>query len=72
MNRDRIEGQWKQIKGAIRKRWGRLTGDPLLEYAGRRDILAGRRQEGYGISRDAEVAQLTEWQKRMRKFEHIA
>ena len=72
MNRDRIEGKWKQAKGAIRERWGRLTGDRVVEFAGRRERLAGKVQERVGISRDDEAAQLTDWQKRMRKFDHVA
>lgn len=72
MNRDRIEGKWKQVKGAIRERWGRLNGDRHVEFAGRGDSLAGKLQERYGISRDDEEAQLTDWQKRMRKLEHLA
>ena len=72
MNRDRIEGKLKQVKGAIRERWGGFTGDQRIEIAGRRDSLAGKIQERYGISRDDEEAQLTDWQKRMRKLEHLA
>ena len=27
MNWDRIEGQWKQLKGKAQQRWGKLTDD---------------------------------------------
>ena len=37
MNWDRIEGNWKQLKGKVRETWGRLTDDQLDTIAGQRD-----------------------------------
>jgi uncharacterized protein YjbJ (UPF0337 family) len=51
MNRDWLEGNWKQFKGKVRERWGRLTDDDLDVIAGRRDQLVGRIQELYGTSK---------------------
>jgi uncharacterized protein YjbJ (UPF0337 family) len=51
MNRDWLEGNWKQFKGRVRERWGRLTDDDLDVIAGRRDQLVGRIQELYGTSK---------------------
>ena len=65
MNWDRIEGNWKQFKGNARQQWGKLTDDQLDVVAGRRDLLLGRIQELYGISKDETEKQLTEWQDRM-------
>jgi uncharacterized protein YjbJ (UPF0337 family) len=48
MNSDKIKGQWKQIMGDIKKRWGKLTDDDLIKAAGNTDILAGIVQERYG------------------------
>ena len=36
MNWDRIAGQWKQVKGSIRERWGDLTDDHIDQAAGQR------------------------------------
>ena len=66
MNWDRIEGNWKQIKGSVRQQWGKLSDDQLNVIAGKRDALLGSLQESYGISKDESEKQLTEWQKRMR------
>jgi uncharacterized protein YjbJ (UPF0337 family) len=52
MNRDWLEGNWKQFKGRVRERWGRLTDDDLDVIAGRRDQLVGRIQELYGTSKN--------------------
>jgi uncharacterized protein YjbJ (UPF0337 family) len=29
MNSDRMKGKWKQLKGAAKVRWGKLTDDDL-------------------------------------------
>jgi uncharacterized protein YjbJ (UPF0337 family) len=51
-----IEGNWKQFKGTVKEKWGRLTDDHLELIAGRREQLAGHVQEAYGITKDqAEV-----------------
>ena len=56
MNWDIIEGDWKQLKGLVKQKWGRLTDDHLDTVAGKRDQLAGKLQEAYGITADqAEV-----------------
>ncbi len=52
MNWDQIEGKWKQYRGLIREKWGKLTDDDLDKINGRRDQLVGRIQERYGISRE--------------------
>jgi len=52
MNRDWLEGNWKQARGKIREWWGKLTDDELDVIAGRRDQLVGRIQELYGNTRD--------------------
>lgn len=51
MNRDVLEGMWKQLRGKARETWGDLTDDELEEIAGRRDKLAGKLQERYGYTR---------------------
>ena len=64
MNQDRIQGRWKQIKGKLRERWGKLTDDDLDVIAGRRDQLLGRIQQRHGLARE-ETKQGGEWDSRM-------
>lgn len=58
MNRDILEGQWKQIKGRIKQQWGRLTDDELDQMSGSYDELAGVIQERYGYSREEAMNEL--------------
>jgi len=62
MNWDRVEGNWKQLKGKAQEQWGRLSNDDLDVIAGKRDQLAGRIQERYGIARDEAEKQVDKWQ----------
>jgi uncharacterized protein YjbJ (UPF0337 family) len=64
MNTDRIEGNWKQIKGAVKEQWGKLTDDDLNVIDGKVDQLSGRLQERYGCSKDEAERQIADWQKR--------
>ena len=61
MNWDQIEGQWKQMKGAVKEKWGKLTDDDLDKIAGKRDRLAGRLQECYGLHKEIAGKQSVEW-----------
>jgi uncharacterized protein YjbJ (UPF0337 family) len=63
MNEDRIAGQWKQLAGKIREKWGKLTDDDLTRAEGTSEYLAGRIQERYGIARDVAEKQVREFQK---------
>lgn len=64
MNWDLVEGNWKQFKGKVRERWGRLTDDKLEQIKGRRDQLAGRIQEAYGFTKDEVEAQIRDFERR--------
>ena len=64
MNWDRIYGKWKQMKGALRERWGKLNEDELEQMAGRRERLVGKIQERYGCARDEADKQVKEWENR--------
>jgi uncharacterized protein YjbJ (UPF0337 family) len=61
MDWNRVEGNWKQLKGRATQQWGTLTDDDLTTIAGRRDALAGKVQERYGIARAAARKQVDDW-----------
>jgi len=52
MNQDQAKGTWQQLKGEIKKKWGQLTDDDLIEVEGDMDKLAGRIQQRTGDKRE--------------------
>jgi len=64
MNWDRIEGDWKKVKGTVREQWGRLSDDHLERIAGKRDQLVGSIQQSYGIAREEAERQVMAWEMR--------
>jgi uncharacterized protein YjbJ (UPF0337 family) len=62
MNEDILKGQWTQLKGKAREKWGKLTNDDLDLIQGRAQQLIGRIQERYGVARDEAERQVKEWQ----------
>jgi uncharacterized protein YjbJ (UPF0337 family) len=64
MNWDQIQGNWKQVVGKAKEQWGQLTDDDLDVVAGRRDQLAGKIQERYGIALHDAEKQIAEWQRK--------
>jgi uncharacterized protein YjbJ (UPF0337 family) len=61
MNKDILEGNWKQLRGAIRQKWGELTDDELEQIAGKRDKLVGSLQKRYGYTKDEASRQVDDF-----------
>ena len=66
MNWDQVEGKWKQYKGQIKEKWGRLTDDDLDVINGRRQQLVGKIQQHYGIAREEAEKQCDEFVASLR------
>ena len=64
MNKDILEGKWKQIKGDIQKQWGKLTNDDLDIIDGNREKLSGMLQERYEKSKDEAEKEADEFLKK--------
>jgi uncharacterized protein YjbJ (UPF0337 family) len=63
MNEDRIQGDWKQISGKVKEKWGELSDDDLTRIDGQREQLAGALQEKYGLAKDEAQRQIDEFEK---------
>jgi uncharacterized protein YjbJ (UPF0337 family) len=61
MNWDQLTGQWKQMQGVIKEKWGKLTDDDLTQIAGKRDQFIGKVQERYGIAKEEAQRRVDEW-----------
>ncbi len=66
MNKDILQGQWKQIQGEAKSWWGKLTDDDLTRVAGKFETLTGVLQEKYGYTRQQAEAEID---KRVTAFE---
>jgi uncharacterized protein YjbJ (UPF0337 family) len=63
MNWDRIEGNWKQLTGRVKEKWGKQTDHDLDVVAGRREQLAGKVQERDGVAKDEAEKQDAAWER---------
>ena len=61
MDWNRVEGSWKEFKGRVKEKWGKLTDDDLAIVNGRREQLEGRIQDRYGYSRDQVRKEVDDW-----------
>jgi uncharacterized protein YjbJ (UPF0337 family) len=61
MDWNRVEGNWKQVKGKIKEQWGKLTDDDLNVINGHRDQLEGKIQERCGIAKDQARKDIDDW-----------
>ena len=72
MNWEKTKGQWNQVKGAVKKQWGKLTDDDLAVIAGQRDQLVGKIQERYGIAKEEADKQVKTWESmKVNKSEDV-
>ncbi|MCA9455323.1 MAG: CsbD family protein [Nitrospiraceae bacterium] len=60
-NEDQFNGNWKQLKGALKENWGEFTDDDLLAIEGRTDRFEGKLQERYGERKEEVRAWVDEW-----------
>jgi uncharacterized protein YjbJ (UPF0337 family) len=65
MNEDKIKGQWKQLAGGMRAKWGKLTDNDLTIAEGNSEYLVGKVQERYGIAREEAAKQVKEFSSRL-------
>lgn len=69
MNRDQVEGNWKQFSGKLKEQWGRLTRDDFGVNAGKRDQVAGNVQVRHGISKEETERQVRDFLYRNRDWD---
>jgi len=60
INAQALQGQWNQMKGQVKERWGQLTDDDLQIHGGNIDQLVGRIQQRTGETREVIERYLTD------------
>ncbi len=61
MNWDQIEGNWRQLSGKAKERWGKFTNDQITQIGGQSDQLVGKIQQAYGTGVDETQRQVQDW-----------
>ncbi|RLT27134.1 MAG: CsbD family protein [Chloroflexi bacterium] len=66
MNWDEISGNWKQLQGKAREKWGDLTDDDMTKIGGKKDQLVGTLQEKYGHTKEAAGQAADDWAESLK------
>ena len=74
MEWERISANWAHWRDRVRERWSRLSEIELTAIAGRRDQLAARIQDVYGLSSEETERQLLNWERNLSidEFDSLA
>ena len=68
MNKDEASGNWKQFKGKVKEKWGKLTDDDMTVIEGKRDQLVGKIQERYGYAKDQADTEVKDWESHNKDY----
>jgi uncharacterized protein YjbJ (UPF0337 family) len=63
MNKDQLAGKWKDLKGQVKEKWGKLTNDDLTAIEGKAEQLSGKLQERYGYAKEQAEKEIDEFCK---------
>ena len=61
MNKSITKARWKQMKGKVKERWGKLTHNEITVINGEIDQLVGKIQEKYGLTKEKVEKDVREW-----------
>ncbi|MFB6320473.1 CsbD family protein [Saccharicrinis sp. FJH54] len=60
MNKFEIKGNWNQVKGYLKEKYGELTNDDLVYVEGKEDQLLGRLQDRIGKSKEELIKEIND------------
>ena len=63
MKWEQVESKWEQLIGSARENWAKLTDDDFRQISGKREQLAEKIQQAYGITRREAEKQVWDWGK---------
>lgn len=67
MNWDIVKGNWKQLTGKVKSKWGKLTDDDLTAIGGKKDEFLGKLRERYGYEQDRAEREVDEFLRTMNQ-----
>jgi uncharacterized protein YjbJ (UPF0337 family) len=64
MNKNIIQGKWKELKGKVKQQWGDLTDDEVSKMKGNYEELRGVLQKKYGYDQERSEKEIEKFVKR--------
>jgi uncharacterized protein YjbJ (UPF0337 family) len=61
MDNNKFKGNWHEFKGEVKRKWGKLTDNDLLECEGDYEKFLGIVQKRYGEEKDAVQSWANDW-----------
>lgn len=61
MNKEQLEGKWKQVKGEFKQKYGNVTDDDTTFAEGKFDEMLGRLQEKTGKRKEEIRKEIETW-----------
>lgn len=61
-----IEGNWREMKGALKEQWGKLTDDDLETWEGKSEKLAGKLEQRYGYTKAEAESKVSEFMQNVK------
>jgi uncharacterized protein YjbJ (UPF0337 family) len=68
MGWDEIERSWNELKGEVKRRWGKLTDEDVELIKGKYTELLGLLQERYGHAKEQAEREINDWAKRLKVY----
>jgi uncharacterized protein YjbJ (UPF0337 family) len=65
MEKNFMEGKWKELRGNVKAWWGQLTDSDLDQIQGRYEQLIGKLQERYGYTRQEAESEIQKFLKQV-------
>ena len=61
LNNDILLGRWHELKGQLKRRWGKLTDDDIANLNGKQDELVIALRRRYGYAQGQAVMEINGW-----------
>lgn len=63
MNKHQLQGNWNELKGKVKEKWGEFTNDELDRIDGEVDQLIGALQKRYGYNLEEARREVEDWRR---------
>lgn len=66
MNKDVFKANWNELKGHVRKTWGKITDDEIEEAKGNMEVIIAKLHEKYGMEKEEARTRLNDIYKSIK------